>query len=1018
MMRLLNAAFLTCSQGARLYCDIYVARLVSPRPKCRGTLINRAAASIILLVAASAFAQTGSISGRVQSALDGKPLPGANITLLGTQFGAITNAKGFYLISNAPAGTYNLRASFLGYVRTTAEHVTVRLNLTTTINFDLKEEVLQGEEVTVVAQRQIITPEASATLANIDAENLRSLPLATLEDAMRTQAGVEPDLTMRGGNINTVAVVVDGINFREGRTHAPVLGLSYTALEQMQVQTSGFDAEYGNVRSGLVQLVTKNPSTERYAADFFLRYRPAQPLRFANGTLAPRDEMSYDFDMTFGGPLIPAQRAALHTPRFLFSLRQKSEPYLAAYDRSARSDRTAQLKLVSEFKHGSKLTLMGLYSKAAGLADSISTIMPAGVPSYPWGFDNDYFKKEGLFKHNNIGLADIEHQLLAANFLHTFKAKTLFEIKLHRMASEYFLRPGAASTLIDRDTSRVVLWSSKLELTQQITSRIQLKAGLEYLRSSYNIATEVNDACATRVSALGSVWTLLCGDRVDYESPYRIYEAWRATPNQAAAYVQSKIVLHGMIINPGVRLDYFHAGGARLRFNEFDPLLGQSDPQTRRDSLHTTKAKRQFVFSPRLGVSFPVTPKSKLYFNYGHFRQMPQAQHLYMLQQKQFIAERSALTSIGNPDIPMPRTVAYELGFEQNLFDTFLFSAAGYARDIDKQTSLRAFIRDDVYYTIALPFNYNDVSGVELTLSKVKGNWLRGFANFTFMTLESGNFGSLAVIYDPLERMEYERLTQDHAQSKAAAQPYAHVNIELLAPTRFGPKVFGKHPFGDWRVAWLGEWRAGKVFTWGGPIVDEDQSTFGIQYTPPDVLQNNVRTRDYYRLDLRVSKQFKTRAGAVQLFLDVSNLLNLKFMYFERPFATTPENPFGDYNAYMASLHLPQAAFGNLDAREAPYLFIPGHDRPGDFRKAGAAFVPIRLVRNQRQLPGAGNSAALYYVHDSATYMQFENGAWQQANTARVQQVLADKAYIDMPNQAEQTFLNPRSMSLGVRFSF
>lgn len=959
-------------------------------------------------------AQTGAISGRVLAASDGKPLPSAHVALLGTQLGAITNAKGFYLISHVPAGTYDVRVSFLGYVRTTIEGVTVRLNLTAKIDFNLKEETLQGEEVTVVAERQLINPDAAATLSNVDAENLRSLPLSTIEDAIRTQAGVEPDLTIRGGNINTVAFVVDGINLREGRTHAPVLGLSFTALEQMQVQTSGFEAEHGNVRSGLVQLVTKNPPAERYTADVFLRYRPAQSLRFESATQV-NDEASYDFDMTFGGPLLPSMRSS---PRALLSFRQKAEPYLEAYDRNERMDRTAQLKLVGEFKAGTKLTLMGLFSKTRGVADSISSMLQAGAPSYPWGFDNDYFKKEGLFKYDNLGLADIEHKLLAASFLHTINPNTFVEAKLHRLASDYFLRPGSSGLIIDRDTSNVVLWSSKLDITSQLTSRMQFKAGVEYLRSNYKIATEVNDACGTRVSALGSVWTLLCGDRIDFESPYRIYDAWRAQPNQAAAYMQSKIALNGMVINAGLRFDYFHAGGAKLLFEDFDPLLGQSDPQTRADSLHTSAAKRQFVFSPRFGVSFPVTPKSKIYFNYGHFRQMPQAQHLYMLQQKQFLADRSALISFGNPDIPMPRTVAYELGFEQNLFDNFLFSAVGYVRDIDKQTSFRAFIRDDVYYTLALPYNYNDVNGAEFTLNKVKGNWLRGFVNFTYLSLESGSFGPVAVLFDPLDRIEYEALTRDHFQSKAASQPFARANVELLAPSRFGPKLFGKHLLANWRVDFLAEWRAGKVFTWGGPIVDEDQSTFGIQYTPHSSLQNNLRLRDFYRLDLRLSKKLDTRAGALQLFLDVHNLLNLKFMYFERPFATTAENPFADYNAYMISLHLPEDTFHNLDDNDVPYLFIPGHDQPGDFRKEGAAFVPIRIVRSQRFLPAAGNSASLYYVHDAATYFQFENGAWQHANLSRVQQVLADKAYIDMPNKAEQTFLNPRSVSLGVRFSF
>jgi hypothetical protein len=184
-------------------------------------------------------------------------------------------------------------------------------------------------------------------------------------------------------------------------------------------------------------------------------------------------------------------------------------------------------------------------------------------------------------------------------------------------------------------------------------------------------------------------------------------------------------------------------------------------------------------------------------------------------------------------------------------------------------------------------------------------------------------------------------------------------------------------------------------------------------------LRNNLRTRDFYRLDLRLSKMIETRFGSMQFFVDVNNLLNLKFLYFERPFAMLAGNPFVDYNAYMTSLHLPEDTFKNLDDEEIPYLFIPGNDRPGDVRKAGVAFVPIEIVRSQQRLPARPrHENALYYVHNTATYFQFKNGSWQSAEAAFVQQILKDKAYIDMPDKNNQTFLNPRSVSLGFRLSF
>lgn len=971
------------------------------------------------------LAQTGTIIGMVTDKGSDEPLVGAEVVLTGANLGATTDIDGRYVIPNVPPGTYRLQATYIGYSRVLVEDVKILLHLTTTINIALQESVIEGEEITVVAEQLLVKPALTANIAHIDASSLENLPIAAIEDALKLQAGIEPDLTIRGGDITSVSFLVDGINLREGRSNAPIAGLSFTALEQMQVQTGGFDAEFGNVRSGLIQVATKSPSPERYSVDVFLRYRPRQDLNFENPSPDNLDQQSrsfddpgYDIDVTVGGPLIPGGRGALGNLRFLGSYRQIQEPYVAAFDRNNRNDQTAQLKLISDISSKSMLTLTGLYGNQEGISDSVSSMMAAGVPPYPWGFDNDFFKTGGLFRFNDTGLSDIEHLLLAATLTHTINPNTVLEFKLNRTQSDYFLRPGAQETFLDRDTSKVTLWTGRFDVTRQLRPGSFFKAGLEYINSNYQISSEINEACSTRAYPLGSAANLICLDRVDRESPSRIYESWNATPHQAAAYAQTKLDLRGMVLNLGLRLDYFYPGGNRFVFEEFSEILAQQDVEDRAAAVETEKPDQQLALSPRFGFSFPVTEKSKFYLNYGHFRQMPEPEFLYAVQQKSFFAGQSAITQLGDPNNPMPKTVAYEFGFDQSIAEEYLLRISGYLRDVDNQTSFLSYIRDDIAYTVAQPFNYNDVRGLELTFSKVKGRWFRGFMNFTYMSFTNGNFGDAAVIYNPLNANDFELITQDHYQEKTDAQPYANINLEFFTPGGFGPDFLGGKFFANWGLDILGEWRAGRPFNWNGPIVDVDPSTFGVQYVVNSSLQNNVRTKDFYRLDLRINKRFYTGSGSMQFFIDLTNIFNFRFLYFERSFAVGLEDPFGDYNNYMSSLHLPADAFSSLPQEAVPLRHIPGNDRPGDFRKEGVAYVPIEVVENDWNLPPAGNPAELMYSRGSSTYFQYQNGSWQTADAQYVQQVLDDKAYINMPDNVSQTFLNPRSVRFGVRFSF
>ena len=71
--------------------------------------------ALALFLPTSAWAQTGKIAGQITEASTGESLPGVNVSITGTTQGAITDADGYYFIVNVRPGSYDLRASFIGF---------------------------------------------------------------------------------------------------------------------------------------------------------------------------------------------------------------------------------------------------------------------------------------------------------------------------------------------------------------------------------------------------------------------------------------------------------------------------------------------------------------------------------------------------------------------------------------------------------------------------------------------------------------------------------------------------------------------------------------------------------------------------------------------------------------------------------------------------------------------------------------------------------------------------------------
>ena len=88
------------------------------------------------------------------------------------------------------------------------------------------------------------------------------------------------------------------------------------------------------------------------------------------------------------------------------------------------------------------------------------------------------------------------------------------------------------------------------------------------------------------------------------------------------------------------------------------------------------------------------------------------------------------------------------------------------------------------------------------------------------------------------------------------------------------------------------------------------------------------------------------------------------------------------------------------------------------YRDPDVAFQPIRTFQNRGGFGATPEGGVIYYEFDTETYLQFRDGAWQQVEPGRMDEILEDRAYIDNPNMSFLAFLNPRDVYFGFRISF
>ncbi|HQG46891.1 MAG TPA: TonB-dependent receptor, partial [bacterium] len=246
----------------------------TPRPRPAGAVWRALfVMSMVLLAATAAMpGTTGKLAGRITDK-NKEPLPGANIVLAGTQLGTVSDLDGYYAILNIPPGRYQVRYAFIGYKTTTINQIQITVDHTTTQDVQLEQSVIEGETVQVIAQRPIVETNLTSSVATVTSDAIAIMPVQDLQEVVDLQAGVV-DGHFRGGRSGEVQYQINGVSVNNSYDNSSTLRIDRSLLQEVQVISGTFDAEYGQAMSGVVNVVLKSGSDhfavsgEAYTSDY------------------------------------------------------------------------------------------------------------------------------------------------------------------------------------------------------------------------------------------------------------------------------------------------------------------------------------------------------------------------------------------------------------------------------------------------------------------------------------------------------------------------------------------------------------------------------------------------------------------------------------------------------------------------------------------------------------------------------------------------------------------------------
>ncbi|WP_456408181.1 TonB-dependent receptor [Caldithrix abyssi] len=828
---------------------------------------------VLCLLGAVEFIQagtTGKIVGRVTDAATGEGLPGVNVFLENTTFGAATDMDGNFMIIGVPPGTYTLVASYVSYREVRVTGVQVNIDKTRRVDVKLEPATLELEEAIVVeADRPLFRKDLTSTESSIGRETIEALPVEDLSEVINLQAGVVNG-HFRGGRVGEVMYMINGIPMNDVYSGTYALEVENNSIQELNVISGTFNAEYGQAMSGVVNVVTKEGGT-----------KPELNVSvYSGGYLTAHDDIFwqkdfnpiYDVQFTAGGPFpftgnklryfmsgrwnkdpgyiygrkvflptdhtsdfllkdVPEERQFMsHGKIYQFSeeLARKLIDEAQAVSMNPMERYSGNLKLTYQLTNVDKINVETMYQRRAWRQyDHRFRLNPDGDYRYKQWTINASLTWKHVF--SNRTFMDVYFSYFYTNFKqHVYEdpydPRYVVKERLQDTGANAFVSGGQQMWHFDRSTLTHLF---KSDLTSQINYHHQIKMGVEAKRHRLWLHEfEILPDQENRIAPLTSF----------QNNKYVHY------PVEFSGYIQDKMEYEDLIVNAGVRFDYF------------DP-----DGEVPTDFLEPGKAPRKkanssMQFSPRLGLAYPISANGAIHVSYGHFFQTPNYFYLYTnpefdidpLQSSVAPPPQSLKNTIGNANLKPQKTTIYEIGLQQQIGQLYGISMTVYFKDIRNLLGTQVFqTLEGIRYGRYINRDYGFVRGFTLDMEK---RYSSGFAlniDYTFQVAKGNASDPNNAFLDAQANKETVKqlvpLNWDRRHQINAA-------LQLGTPSTLMASVIARYG-------------TGMPYTQASRVVQP-------------LVENGGRKPDEFNVDVYLNKQFSFGKYKYSVFVKVYNLLD------------------------------------------------------------------------------------------------------------------------------------------------